>query len=61
MCTNRLWRFLCEKGLLRHDQPYGNIRLFHGLVVKGCEPFALKTDTSVFSRPQYDRKDSSSF
>ena len=28
MCTNRLWRFLCEKGLLRLDQPYGKLRMF---------------------------------
>ncbi len=60
MCTNRPWRFLCEKGLLRLDQPYGN-PLVQGLVVKECKTFGSKTDTSVFSRPQYDRKDNSSF
>ena len=60
MCTNRPRRFLCEKGSLRLDQTCGN-PLVQGLVVKGCKPFALKTDSSVFSRPQYDRKDNSSF
>ena len=47
MCTNRPRRFLCEKGSLRLDPT--EIRLFQGLVVKGCKPFALKTDTSLRS------------
>ena len=49
MCTNRPWRFLCEKGLLRLDQTCGN-PLVQGLVVKGCKTFGSKTDSSVFTK-----------